>query len=953
MRLKRLGCCIFAVLLALPLMAPPVDAYAAKSRFTDTAGHWAEKYINTAVDEKIITGYPDGRFLPDKAVSRAEFATMVNKALGNSSSENLAFTDVPRIEWYYNDIAKAMAAAYTAGYDDNTFRPDSPISRQEAAVMISRIVPANGKSGNLKTFSDYRSIADWAYDALEKVSGKGYIGAYDDGKIHPADQLTRAQTAKIICDVIDGETIVKGGTTIDEDGTRLSGKIYSNNVTIDDDFGEGKVTIDNCVILGNLSVKSEDPVTITANNSRVVNVTVNSSADLTLNGDFPRVTVSGSKAQLTLDSGSISLLTVSGKYSDITAERGTTISTATVNAESYFHGIGAISQMNVNADGITYETKPKKWNIASSADTPKQEDEASEITFSPKNGAANVKLDAKITITFKSAMKMYNGDTISDSDIDDFVELRKGSASGSKVAFSASINSGKTVITIKPDSNLAKNTKYYVLMDEDSVRDSDKNGNDEQSVYFTTGDDIGSVSTTFSPENGATAVPPDTSITITFSDDVVRYSNGATISSSDSYLKDCLVFKKDSSSGSNVSYSASISSSKKVITIKPSANLTLNQKYYVAVVGSKLKTRDDGEAIPASSVTWTTGYTMPALSDFTVTPGDTSVTATMTPNVAGKLYAVALDSGSAAPSAQQIAAGQTSKGTPALAFAKNENVAASKPVILPVMSGLGSGVAYDIWATLYSSASGSYSTPVKKPATTTLPVIDFSSLTIKPVIGGSVSNEDLISFKSNIPDYSVKLSSSVSTVQLQANGPSEGTITVKGRILSASGNGSLNADVDIAANPSLTIVISAAGRTSSSYTVNFASADDTSLMNLMINNETQSISDNSFSYTLKTNDATVLPLKIDTNDKYATVEPISSDVKVSTGSSSGFGHWEFSLEIPQGANSTVVQFNVTSGKSTTPYVVTFIHPAAPAPAPEPASGPTEAPEPVSGPGIGI
>lgn len=258
-------------MLALPLVAAPVETYA-KSKFSDTAGHWAEKYINTAVDQKIITGYTDGTFLPDKAISRAEFATMINKALGNTSSENLTFTDVPNGEWYYSDISKSVAAAYTAGYDDNTFRPNSPITRQEAAVMISRIVPTYGKSGNLKTYSDYKTIADWAYSALEKVNGKGYIGAYDDGKIHPLDQLTRAQTAKIICDILDKETIVKGSTTIDEDGTKLSGKIYPNTVTIDEDLGDDSATIDNCVILGTLSVKGGGTDTITVNNSRVANV---------------------------------------------------------------------------------------------------------------------------------------------------------------------------------------------------------------------------------------------------------------------------------------------------------------------------------------------------------------------------------------------------------------------------------------------------------------------------------------------------------------------------------------------------------------------------------------------------------------------------------------------------------------------------------------------------------
>ncbi len=652
MKLKRIGCGILAIILSLPLAAP-VNSYGA-SKFSDTSGHWAESYINTAVNKKIITGYPDGRFSPDKAVTRAEFATMVNKALGNAGTENLAFSDVVYGEWYYNDVSKAVAAAYTAGYDDNTFRPNNPITRQEAAVMISRIVPIYGTGGNLKAYSDYKSIADWAYDAVEKVNGKGYIGAYNDGKIHPVDQLTRGQTAKIICDMIDKETIVTSSPVIDDDGTKLSGKIYSNNVTIDEDLGEDSATIDNCVILGTLSVKGGGTETITVNNSRVANVavnkdddpvrilakgqtaisklsasqacilqtsslggglfgsgfsniTVNGSAEVTLKGTFPKVNVSGTKAKVTLDSGTIDSLTVGGRYSDITAASNTTISTATVNTQSYFHGSGTISQMNVNADDVTYETKPKRWTIASSADTPTQSDGTSAITFSPKNGATKVKLDATITITFDSAMKMYDGDTISNSDIDDFVVLRKSSSSGSKVGYTATINSAKKIISIVPDASLTKDTKYYVIIDKNSLRDSDGNGNTAQSISFTTGDTYGSVTTTFSPVNGAATIPVNTSISIAFSEDVVRYSNAATISTSDSYLKDCLVFRKTSASGETVSYSVTINSAKKMITITPSSNLDLNQKYYVAVVANKLKTKTGGASIPASSVTWTTG----------------------------------------------------------------------------------------------------------------------------------------------------------------------------------------------------------------------------------------------------------------------------------------------------------------------------------------------------------
>lgn len=970
MKLKRIGCGILAIMLSLPLAAP-VNSFGA-SKFSDTSGHWAESYINTAVNQKIITGYPDGRFSPDKAVTRAEFATMVNKALGNAGTESLAFSDVVNGEWYYNDVSKAVAAAYTAGYDDNTFRPNSPITRQEAAVMISRIVPTYGSGGNLKAYSDYRTIADWAYDAVEKVNGKGYIGAYNDGKIHPVDQLTRAQTAKIICDILDKETIVSSSPVVDDDGTKLSGKIYSNNVTIDEDLGEDSATIDNCVILGTLSVKGGGTETITVNNSRVANavvnkdddpvrilakgqtaisklsasqacilqtsglsgglfgpgfsnITVNGSAEVTLKGSFPRVNVSGTRANVTLDSGTIDVLTVGGRYSDITAASSTTISTATVNAESYFHGSGTISLMNVNADDVTYETKPKKWTIASSADTPTESDETSEITFSPKNGATNVKRDAKITITFSEAMEMYDGDSISNSDIDDFVELRKSSSSGSNVGYSATINSAKTIITITPDAALSADTKYYVIIDKNSIRDDDRNGNAAQSIYFTTGDDYGSVTTTFSPANGATAVPLNSNITISFSDDVVRYSNGATISTSDSYLKDCIVFKKTNSSGSNVSYSASISSSKKTITIDPSSNLDLNQKYYVAIVANKLKTKDDGDVIPAASAAWTAGYTVPAFNSFTLSPGNTSITVTMTPNVAGKAYVVVVPTGSTAPSSAQIAAGQNSSGAPALASSKNENLAATTSVTLPSMDGLGSGVTYDVWATLYSSASGTYSTPAKQTTTTTLPRVTLDDMEVRPILGGSII-ADQINFNSTTYNYSVALNSSFSSVELDVDVPAGSTATLTGTGLGPlTYTEDFTIPVNIVAAP-LTITITATGATPSTYNLSLSNVNDTSAKSISIDGISQSLSGSNISYALSTSGSAIVSLAVSANDNYAEVKaPSGTDVSVTT-VSSALGSASYSLSIPAGTDPIAVVFHIKSGSSEAPYYITFTRP---------------------------
>lgn len=955
MRLKKIGCLILAVVLSLPL-AMPVNSYGA-SKFSDTAGHWAESYINTAVNKKFVTGYPDGKFMPDKAVTRAEFAAMVNKALGNSGTENLAFSDVYYGEWYYTDVAKALAAAYTAGYDDNTFRPNNPISRQEAAVMISRIVPTYGKSGNLRSFSDYRSIADWAFDAMEKVNGKGYIGAYNDGKIHPTDQLTRAQTAKIICDILEKENIITSSPVIDDDGTKLSGRIYVNNVTIDDDLGEDSATIDNCVILGTLSVKGGGTDTITINNSRVANVTVNkdddpvrvlakgetaivrtsasqdsilqtsslsgglfgpgfsnitvnSSADVTLKGSFPKVNVSGTRANLTLDSGSIDTLTVGGRYSNITAKSNTTISTATVNAESYFHGTGTISQMNVNADGVTYETKPKRWTIASSADTPKQSDEVSDITFSPKNAATNVKLDTKITITFDSAMKLYSGSTITSSNIEDFIELRRSSSSGTKVSFTASINSAKTIITITPDSDLVKNTKYYVIIDKNELKDSNGNGNTAQSIYFTTGSDYGSVTTTFSPANGATTVPVNTGITITFSKDVVKYSGGGTISSSDSYLKDCIVFKKTNSSGTSVAYSASINSAKKIITITPNSTLDLNQKYYIAVVGSKLKTNDGGEAIPAASVTWTTGVTTPVVDTLTLTPGETTITASLTSNVAGTAYLVALPSGDAAPNAAQIVAGQNASGIVVDSGYRTSGSVSANTAKTFSFSGFASSTQYKVYAVVNASSTNSV---VKSATTTTIkPVTKLSDLKVIPTVSGLSNPGDQISFNRDTTTYNITLNTGISNLTINATG--SGNISIDGGAAVAD---SVSQNITLSGtNQTILVTIEKAGTDGTTYRIVVDRSNNVSIASLKVYAGSTQISDSGGrSYIMPSTGAISITVEVTASDKFATVR-MSGSESIRTGSTA--------FTLPESTSEQSLDFTIISGGDNGDYTIRFV-----------------------------
>ncbi|MBR5001750.1 MAG: S-layer homology domain-containing protein, partial [Firmicutes bacterium] len=76
----------------------------------DVQDHWAKSFVTKAIDNKIVSGYSDGTFRPDKAVSRAEFSHMLNAALGNNATASITFKDVKSSDWYYADVRKAVSA---------------------------------------------------------------------------------------------------------------------------------------------------------------------------------------------------------------------------------------------------------------------------------------------------------------------------------------------------------------------------------------------------------------------------------------------------------------------------------------------------------------------------------------------------------------------------------------------------------------------------------------------------------------------------------------------------------------------------------------------------------------------------------------------------------------------------------------------------------------------------
>ncbi len=141
--------------------------------FSDIAEHENKAQIEALAQRAVITGKEDGSFFdPDADMTRAEFATIVVKALGLAPAESDVFSDVPAGKWYSGFVGTAHAYGIVNGKGDGSyFDPFGTISRQEAACMVARAARLAGMSDTmddtavnnmLAQFGDYTDVAGWA-----------------------------------------------------------------------------------------------------------------------------------------------------------------------------------------------------------------------------------------------------------------------------------------------------------------------------------------------------------------------------------------------------------------------------------------------------------------------------------------------------------------------------------------------------------------------------------------------------------------------------------------------------------------------------------------------------------------------------------------------------------------------------------------------------------------------
>lgn len=244
------------------------NAFAAvPSDFSDFPTDWSAPAMTHAVQNGLLNG-SDGKILPKGLLTRAQMATMVNRAFASSAKASLtSFTDMVPGVWHYDEMAKSVQMGAFQGADGK-LSPNDPITREQAFAVLARAFGlADGKASSLEKFSDGAQVSSWARGAVAALVEQGYVtGA--DGALNPQSYITRAEFAQVMDalvaayadqdlkdQTVEGNLILRSNNTLE-------------NVTVKGDLiladGVSAASLKNVTVTGRLVVRGgTDGVSLT------------------------------------------------------------------------------------------------------------------------------------------------------------------------------------------------------------------------------------------------------------------------------------------------------------------------------------------------------------------------------------------------------------------------------------------------------------------------------------------------------------------------------------------------------------------------------------------------------------------------------------------------------------------------------------------------------------------
>lgn len=322
-------------------------------------GDWRYDALSAAVENKLLNG-DNGKIMSDESMTRAQMAAILVRAFQGQTAADLSrFTDVSKDAWYFNELSKAVYMGIFQG-DGNTMRPNDPISRQEAFLVLSRAFSMKAaNTAVLSPYADAAQVSSWAKAGMAAMVETGYVKGHNN-LLNPTGNITRAEFAVTMDRMLETyitqsgtvTTLTDGSVMINIPNVTLKDVTVKGNLIIGDGVGNGDVTLDSVNVEGNTVVRGGGVNSfVVKGNSTVGNIFVskvdgNVRVAVEGNAKIEVVAINDGKDDVILE-GSVGTLTVTSDAPVVL--KNATVSTVNVQAENANLTVGAGSAVKTVA----------------------------------------------------------------------------------------------------------------------------------------------------------------------------------------------------------------------------------------------------------------------------------------------------------------------------------------------------------------------------------------------------------------------------------------------------------------------------------------------------------------------------------------------------------------------------------------------------------------------------
>ncbi|MDR0293814.1 MAG: S-layer homology domain-containing protein [Oscillospiraceae bacterium] len=283
--IRKLAALALALVFSVSLL--PAALAAGAQNFTDVAGHWGESHLAKMIEAGVIAGDGKGHAMPDKPIERYEAAVMLSKVFGLNRLDlgdavTGHYTDIdatsPYVETYINNVIAAKFMQGSAGQ----FEPYRSIPREEAFTALRKALRIPDAPGAfVSRFPDFDDVPGWAEGHILAMEAAGMISG-KDGKIAPADVITRAEFAALLS---KGISLFIDADTDFEDAELKRAVIRKPGVTLEN------LTIEELILLegvdGGVTLVNCDIGTLTVRGGETVQLVASSVTELLIDATFP------------------------------------------------------------------------------------------------------------------------------------------------------------------------------------------------------------------------------------------------------------------------------------------------------------------------------------------------------------------------------------------------------------------------------------------------------------------------------------------------------------------------------------------------------------------------------------------------------------------------------------------------------------------------------------------